>query len=99
MSNINSLLEKFLFNKIEKLQTENNMLLRENLLLKKGNNSFKSLLDGNNDRKIWCELLYKIAYPILSNMGEGTLKKNMDLELAPGYSKILMLLIWKLLVV
>lgn len=41
---------------------------------------------GQHDRDYWVETLYKISYPVISNMAAGTLKKNMPLELAPGYS-------------
>ena len=35
------------------------------------------------DRKLWVDLLYKIAAPVLSNMSQGNLKKNMQVELSP----------------
>ncbi len=41
---------------------------------------------GMEDRAYWCNLLYKIAYPVIHNLSEGTLKKNMPLETGPGYS-------------
>ena len=41
---------------------------------------------GIEDRAYWCNLLYKIAYPVVNNLSEGTLKKNMPLETGPGYS-------------
>ncbi len=41
---------------------------------------------GIEDRAYWCNLLYKIAYPVIYNLSEGTLKKNMPLETGPGYS-------------
>ena len=40
---------------------------------------------GLKDREYWVNLLYKIAYPVVHNLAEQTLKKNMPLELAPGY--------------
>jgi hypothetical protein len=40
---------------------------------------------GLEDRKYWSELLYKISLPVVKNIAEGTLKKNMPLELGPGY--------------
>lgn len=40
---------------------------------------------GQADRDYWVETLYKISYPVLSNMAAGTLKKNMPVELGPGY--------------
>ena len=41
---------------------------------------------GLQDREYWARLLYKISYPVVHNLAEQTLKKNMPLELAPGYS-------------
>ena len=38
-----------------------------------------------DDRVYWSQLLYKIASPVVLNLAEGTLKKNMPLEKAPGY--------------
>ncbi|AEE53230.1 DUF2264 domain-containing protein [Haliscomenobacter hydrossis] len=40
---------------------------------------------GTDDRLYWANLLYKIAQPVISNLAQGTLKKNMPLETAPGY--------------
>ena len=40
---------------------------------------------GDDDRLFWASTLYKIAQPVLSNLAGGKLKKNMPLELAPGY--------------
>lgn len=39
-----------------------------------------------NDRDFWIETLYKIASPVVFNLADGTLKQNMPVELAPGYS-------------
>ena len=36
-------------------------------------------------RKYWCELLYGIAKPVLSNMAEGNLQKNMLVETSPNW--------------
>lgn len=41
---------------------------------------------GTDDRKYWVELLQKIISPVLMNTANATLKKNMPLEKAPGYS-------------
>lgn len=41
---------------------------------------------GIEDRKVWVECLWKIAYPVVHNLSEGTLKKNMPIEKAPGYA-------------
>lgn len=43
------------------------------------------LPSGLQDREFWVNTLYKIAWPVLHNLSEGTLKKNMPLEKAPGY--------------
>ena len=40
---------------------------------------------GAEDRMYWANLLYKIAYPVVHNLAEGTLKKNMPLEVPPTY--------------
>lgn len=40
---------------------------------------------GQQDRDYWVNTLYAISYPVVANMAAGTLKKNMPLELAPGY--------------
>ncbi|MDR1023069.1 MAG: DUF2264 domain-containing protein [Prevotellaceae bacterium] len=37
------------------------------------------------DRKRWTDLAYKIASPVLSNMSEGKLSENMQLELSPTW--------------
>ncbi len=37
------------------------------------------------DREYWCELLYKMATPVLSNMSKGELQKNMLVELSPTW--------------
>ena len=44
-----------------------------------------SLGSYRNDREYWCELLYKIASPVVSNLASGTLKKNMPLEKSPTF--------------
>lgn len=36
-----------------------------------------------SDREYWSNLLYKMAAPVLSNMSQGTLQKNMVVELSP----------------
>ncbi|HEU5168820.1 MAG TPA: DUF2264 domain-containing protein [Chitinophagaceae bacterium] len=41
--------------------------------------------NGMQDRSYWCDVLYKIASPVVFNLAEGTLKKNMTVEKAPGY--------------
>lgn len=39
----------------------------------------------NQDRIFWCDLAYKMAAPILSNMAKGELKKNMIVEVSPSW--------------
>lgn len=39
----------------------------------------------NADRKYWTDLAYKIAYPVLSEMAEGNLQKNMLVEVSPNW--------------
>lgn len=38
-----------------------------------------------SDRAYWCNLLYKIASPIVKNMSEGKLQQNMQVELSPTW--------------
>ncbi|RED26870.1 hypothetical protein BD847_0796 [Flavobacterium cutihirudinis] len=40
---------------------------------------------GKQDREYWSELLYKMSYPVIHNLAEETLKKNMPLETGPDY--------------
>lgn len=40
---------------------------------------------GAEDRLYWANLLYKMTYPVIHNLAEGTLKKNMPLETPPNY--------------
>ena len=44
-----------------------------------------TVVTGVQDREYWCNLLYKITYPVVHNLAEGTLKKNMPLETGPDY--------------
>ena len=41
---------------------------------------------GLQDREFWTKLLYKISYPVVHNLAAQTLKKNMPVELAPGFN-------------
>lgn len=41
--------------------------------------------DGPSDRAYWVELAYTMAAPVLENMANGTLQKNMKLELSPTW--------------
>lgn len=38
-----------------------------------------------SDRELWCEVMYRMAAPVLSNMSEGLLKQNMLVELSPTW--------------
>lgn len=38
-----------------------------------------------NDRALWCDVMYRMAAPVLSNMSEGKLQQNMQLELSPTW--------------
>jgi hypothetical protein len=38
-----------------------------------------------SDRQYWMAVMEKMASPVLKNWGEGTLKKNMPLEVAPNW--------------
>ena len=51
-----------------------------NISLNKGN-----FLTKKSDREIWVDLAYKIALPVLQNMSQGLLKKNMVVEYIPDY--------------
>lgn len=37
------------------------------------------------DREIWCDVAYRMAAPVLSNMSQGLLKQNMLVELSPTW--------------
>ncbi len=43
------------------------------------------LAPGLQDRQYWCDLLYKITYPVVHNLAEGTLHQNMPQEAGPDY--------------
>ncbi|MBB6502989.1 DUF2264 domain-containing protein [Pedobacter cryoconitis] len=45
----------------------------------------KKTTTGAQDRQVWVKALYRIAYPVVHNMAEGTLKKNMPLETNASY--------------
>lgn len=38
-----------------------------------------------SDREYWCELMYKISEPVLKNMSDGNLQKNMLVEVGPTW--------------
>ena len=37
------------------------------------------------DREIWCDVMYRMAAPVLSNMSKGQLKQNMLVEVSPTW--------------
>lgn len=41
--------------------------------------------EENADRAYWADLAYKMAYPVLSEMPNGTLQKNMLVEVSPNW--------------
>ncbi len=41
--------------------------------------------DNNTDRAYWVDLAYRMAAPVLSNMAQGTLQKNMQVEVSPNW--------------
>ena len=38
-----------------------------------------------SDREYWCGLAWKMAQPVLENMAQGTLQKNMQMEFSPSF--------------
>ena len=40
---------------------------------------------AGNDRAYWVDLAYKMAAPVLSNMAEGKLQANMQIEVSPSF--------------
>lgn len=50
-----------------------------------GESFLKDSNQGKNERQYWCDLLYKMTEPVLSNMSKGQLKQNMLLELSPSW--------------
>ena len=43
---------------------------------------------GAQDREFWVQALHKIAYPVIHNLAEGTLRKNMPLETGTNYNLV-----------
>lgn len=43
------------------------------------------VVPGYADREFWVKTIYKISYPVIHNLANGTLRKNMPLETGPGY--------------
>lgn len=52
---------------------------------KKKEQTQTAIVTGQQDRLFWANTLYKIAYPVVHNLAEGTLKQNLPLELGPQY--------------
>ncbi|NII81113.1 DUF2264 domain-containing protein [Pedobacter sp. SG918] len=48
-------------------------------------NAQKKPTTGTEDRAFWVKTLNRIAYPVIHNLANETLKKNMPVEKAPGY--------------
>jgi hypothetical protein len=42
------------------------------------------VVTGAQDREYWVDLLYKISSPVILNLSNGTLRKNMPVEVPPG---------------
>lgn len=60
------------------------LLLVTVLLIPTENATAKKKIE-KSDREIWCEVMYRMAAPVLSNMSEGRLKQNMLVELSPTW--------------
>lgn len=43
-----------------------------------------AIASGQQDREFWVATLYKIANPVIHNLAEGSLRKNMPVEVPPG---------------
>lgn len=52
---------------------------------KKKETAASQIAQGLQDRQVWVNSLYKIAYPVTHNLAEGTLKQNLPLEIGPQY--------------
>lgn len=61
------------------------LLLVAVMLLPQGAEAKRKKEKVVDDRTYWCDLLYKIASPILSNMSEGKLQENMLVEVSPTW--------------
>jgi len=46
----------------------------------------QTLNSGQKDRAYWSDVLYRMVSPVVLNLAAGTLKQNMPIEKAPGYS-------------
>lgn len=45
----------------------------------------KKTVKEPTDREVWVKILYQMAEPVLSNMAEGNLQKNMQVETSPTW--------------
>lgn len=61
------------------------LLLLMTVLLPQGAEARRKQEKEQDDRTYWCNLLYKIVSPVLSNMSEGKLQQNMLVELSPTW--------------
>lgn len=68
--------------KMKKLTTRLLLLL---CLLMTAENSMakKNIKKEKTDREFWCDVLHKMAVPVLSNMSEGKLQEVMPVEVSP----------------
>ena len=62
-----------------------NWLLLLFILLLPAENMIAKKKTEKSDREIWCEIMYRMAAPVLKNMGDGLLKQNMLVELRPTW--------------
>ncbi|MCU7552529.1 DUF2264 domain-containing protein [Chitinophagaceae bacterium LB-8] len=51
---------------------------------KKAKSVVPATTTGLQNREYWCDLLYKIASPVIFNLANSTLKQNMPVEVPPG---------------
>ena len=59
-------------------------LLCPTLTAAKGKDKTPVQTTGAQDRALWVKHLWKISYPVIHNLAEGTLRKNMPVESANG---------------
>ncbi|MEO6135918.1 MAG: DUF2264 domain-containing protein, partial [Ginsengibacter sp.] len=45
-----------------------------------------TIVTGQQDREYWSKLLYKMAYPVVHSIGQGTLHRDLPLETGPKYN-------------
>ena len=62
-----------------------NWLLLLIILLLPAENIVAKKKTEKSDREIWCEIMYRMATPVLKNMSDGLLKQNMLVELSPTW--------------